>query len=158
MLLHHPYIAGLKHTLVYPNYYYMVFEYVNGGQMLDYIISHGRLRERAARKFARQICSALEYCHANSIVHRGKRNSGNREIELTSHFRPQDREYPYIEERQYQDHRFRLVQSFLPSWLSCYLLRITVFRSARASQCKVLHRARSRHLEFWHSALCACVR
>lgn len=49
----------------------MVFEYVNGGQMLDYIISHGRLRERSARKFARQIGSALEYCHANSIVHRG---------------------------------------------------------------------------------------
>lgn len=40
--------------------------------MLDYIISHGRLRERSARKFARQIGSALEYCHANSIVHRGQ--------------------------------------------------------------------------------------
>lgn len=38
--------------------------------MLDYIISHGRLRERAARKFARQIGSALDYCHKNSIVHR----------------------------------------------------------------------------------------
>ena len=72
LLLHHPYIAGMRSMLVYPNHYYMVFEYVNGGQMLDYIISHGRLRERSARKFARQICSALEYCHANSIVHRGK--------------------------------------------------------------------------------------
>lgn len=38
--------------------------------MLDYIISHGRLRERAARKFARQMGSALQYSHANSIVHR----------------------------------------------------------------------------------------
>lgn len=71
LLLHHPYIAGLKSMMVYPNHYYMVFEYVNGGQMLDYIISHGRLRERSARKFARQMTSALEYCHANSIVHRG---------------------------------------------------------------------------------------
>lgn len=70
MLLHHPYIAGMKSMLVYPNHYYMVFEYVNGGQMLDYIISHGRLRERSARKFARQMSSALEYCHANSIIHR----------------------------------------------------------------------------------------
>jgi serine/threonine protein kinase len=70
MLLHHPYIAGMKSMLVYPNHYYMVFEYVNGGQMLDYIISHGRLRERSARKFARQMCSALDYCHANSIIHR----------------------------------------------------------------------------------------
>lgn len=73
LLLHHPYIAGMKSMLVYPHHYYMVFEYVNGGQLLDYIISHGRLRERSARKFARQICSALEYCHANSIVHRGER-------------------------------------------------------------------------------------
>lgn len=40
--------------------------------MLDYIISHGRLRERVARKFARQIGSALEYCHKNSVVHRGR--------------------------------------------------------------------------------------
>ncbi|CAH7670476.1 expressed protein [Phakopsora pachyrhizi] len=70
LLLHHPYICGLKSMLVYPNHYYMLFEYVNGGQMLDYIISHGRLRERAARRFARQMGSALEYCHANSIVHR----------------------------------------------------------------------------------------
>ncbi|KAI0268912.1 kinase-like domain-containing protein [Russula aff. rugulosa BPL654] len=48
----------------------MVFEYINGKQMLDYIISHGRLREHVARKFARQIGSALEYCHKNNVVHR----------------------------------------------------------------------------------------
>ncbi|KAF9050634.1 Pkinase-domain-containing protein [Hymenopellis radicata] len=56
--------------IVHANHYYMVFEYVNGGQMLDYIISHGRLRERVARKFARQIGSALDYCHRNNVVHR----------------------------------------------------------------------------------------
>jgi serine/threonine protein kinase len=72
LLLHHPYVCGMKSMHVYPNHHYMVFEYVNGGQMLDYIISHGRLRERSARKFARQMGSALEYCHANNIVHRGK--------------------------------------------------------------------------------------
>ncbi|GAA6040739.1 hypothetical protein JCM8097_003273, partial [Rhodosporidiobolus ruineniae] len=70
LLLHHPYVCGMREMLVYPHHYYFVQEYVNGGQMLDYIISHGRLRERSARKFARQIGSALEYCHANSIVHR----------------------------------------------------------------------------------------
>jgi serine/threonine protein kinase len=48
----------------------MLFEYVNGGQMLDYIISHGKLKEKQARKFSRQISSALDYCHRNSIVHR----------------------------------------------------------------------------------------
>lgn len=72
LLLHHPYVCGMREMIIHPNHYYMIFEYVNGGQMLDYIISHGRLRERAARKFARQIGSALEYCHRNSIVHRGE--------------------------------------------------------------------------------------
>lgn len=38
--------------------------------MLDYIISHGKLKEKQARKFSRQISSALDYCHRNSIVHR----------------------------------------------------------------------------------------
>jgi serine/threonine protein kinase len=72
MLLHHPYICGMREMIVHQHHYYMVFEYVNGGQMLDYIISHGRLRERVARKFARQIGSALEYCHRNNVVHRGE--------------------------------------------------------------------------------------
>ncbi|KAJ9107625.1 hypothetical protein QFC21_001085 [Naganishia friedmannii] len=70
LLLHHPYICGMREMIVHANHYYMVFEFIDGGQMLDYIISHGRLRERAARKFARQIASALVYCHRNSIVHR----------------------------------------------------------------------------------------
>jgi len=59
LLLHHPYIVQLKEVMVLPIHYYMFFEYVNGGQMLDYIISHGKLKERHARKFARQIVSAL---------------------------------------------------------------------------------------------------
>lgn len=69
-LLDHPYICSMRdvHRTIY--HWYMVFEYVNGGQMLDYIISHGRLKEKQARKFARQIASALDYCHRNSIVHR----------------------------------------------------------------------------------------
>jgi serine/threonine protein kinase len=60
----------MREFITHAHHHYMVFEFIDGGQMLDYIISHGRLRERAARKFARQIGSALDYCHRNSIVHR----------------------------------------------------------------------------------------
>ncbi|KAL1914519.1 uncharacterized protein VTP21DRAFT_8233 [Calcarisporiella thermophila] len=70
LLLHHPYIVGLREMMVLPNYYYMVFEFVDGAQLLDYIISHGKIKEKQARKFIRQIVSALDYCHRNSIVHR----------------------------------------------------------------------------------------
>jgi serine/threonine protein kinase KIN1/2 len=72
MLLYHPYICGMREMIIHTHHYYMVFEYINGGQMLDYIISHGRLRERVARKFARQIGSALQYLHKNNVVHRGQ--------------------------------------------------------------------------------------
>ncbi|KAG8680691.1 serine/threonine-protein kinase KIN2 [Ceratobasidium sp. 394] len=70
MLLHHPHICGMREMIVHARHYYLVFEYVDGTEMLDYIISHGRLRERVARKFARQIGSALDYCHKNNVVHR----------------------------------------------------------------------------------------
>ncbi|CAO3592826.1 unnamed protein product [Absidia cylindrospora] len=70
LLLHHPYIVSLKEMVVLDPYYYMFMEHVDGGQLLDFIISHGKLKERHARKFARQIVSALDYCHRNSIVHR----------------------------------------------------------------------------------------
>ncbi|KUI69937.1 Protein kinase kin1 [Cytospora mali] len=69
-LLNHPYICGLRDVVRTNYHWYMLFEYVNGGQMLDYIISHGKLKEKQARKFSRQITSALDYCHRNSIVHR----------------------------------------------------------------------------------------
>ena len=69
-LLDHPYICGMRDVVRTTYHWYMLFEYVNGGQMLDYIIAHGRLKEKQARKFSRQIASALDYCHRNSIVHR----------------------------------------------------------------------------------------
>jgi serine/threonine protein kinase len=59
LLLHHPYIANLEEMMLLEPYYYMLMEYVNGGQLLDYIIAHGRLKEKNARRFARQIVSAL---------------------------------------------------------------------------------------------------
>lgn len=69
-LLFHPYICRLYEMVPMTSHYYMLFEHVEGSQMLDYIVSHGLLKERAARKFARGICSALEYCHRNNVVHR----------------------------------------------------------------------------------------
>ncbi|KAL9089604.1 MAG: hypothetical protein Q9165_005636 [Trypethelium subeluteriae] len=69
-LVNHPYICGMRDVVRTNYHWYMLFEYVNGGQMLDYIISHGKLKEKQARKFGRQIASALDYCHRNSIVHR----------------------------------------------------------------------------------------
>ncbi|KAG7704614.1 hypothetical protein KL933_002199 [Ogataea haglerorum] len=69
-IIYHPYICRLYEMFSMTNHYYMLFEYVSGGQMLDYIVSHGSIKERQARKFCRGIASALDYCHSNNIVHR----------------------------------------------------------------------------------------
>ncbi|KAI9269595.1 kinase-like domain-containing protein, partial [Helicostylum pulchrum] len=59
-LLRHPNICQLKEYIAEGDKYYMFLEYVDGGQLLDYIIKHGKLREKQARKFARQISEQLK--------------------------------------------------------------------------------------------------
>lgn len=58
-LLRHPNICKLVDWISEGDYYYMFLEYVDGGQLLDYIMRHGMVREKQARNFARQIASAL---------------------------------------------------------------------------------------------------
>lgn len=69
-LLSHPNISKLYDVYSMTGHFYLVFEFIAGGQMLDYIIAHGCVKEAQARRFARSIASALDYCHQNSIVHR----------------------------------------------------------------------------------------
>jgi serine/threonine protein kinase len=68
-LMNHPYISDLRDVACNNDHWFLFFGYCNGGQLLDYIIRWGRLKEKQARKFGRQIVSALDYCHRNNIVH-----------------------------------------------------------------------------------------
>ncbi|KAI7904417.1 kinase-like domain-containing protein [Cokeromyces recurvatus] len=70
MLLRHPNIVGLKDLVFQGPYFYILMDYVNGGQLLHYIVKRQRLSDRRTRLFSRQIVSALDYLHRNSIVHR----------------------------------------------------------------------------------------
>ncbi|KAJ3008659.1 serine/threonine-protein kinase KIN2 [Thoreauomyces humboldtii] len=70
LLLYHPHIGRMYEVILQDDFYYLFLEYVDGGQMLDYMINHGKLKEKHARRFMRQIISAIDYCHQNSIVHR----------------------------------------------------------------------------------------
>uniref|UniRef100_A0A182XDA3 Dual specificity protein phosphatase 15 n=1 Tax=Anopheles quadriannulatus TaxID=34691 RepID=A0A182XDA3_ANOQN len=69
-LIDHPHVLGL--TDVYENrkYLYLVLEHVSGGELFDYLVKKGRLTPKEARKFFRQIISALDFCHSHSICHR----------------------------------------------------------------------------------------
>lgn len=46
---------------------YLVLEHVSGGELFDYLVKKGRLTPKEARKFFRQIISALDFCHSYSI-------------------------------------------------------------------------------------------
>ncbi|KAF1806345.1 kinase-like domain-containing protein [Mucor lusitanicus] len=70
MLLKHPNIVGMKDLVLQGPYFYILMDYVNGGQLLHYIVKRQRLSDRRTRQFSRQIVSALDYLHRNSIVHR----------------------------------------------------------------------------------------
>ena len=43
---------------------------MEGGELFDYIVARGRLKEDEAKRFFCQIISALDYCHLNLIIHR----------------------------------------------------------------------------------------
>lgn len=45
-------------------------EYANGGELFDYIVANKRVKEKEARSFFRQVLSAVDYCHANAVIHR----------------------------------------------------------------------------------------
>jgi carbon catabolite-derepressing protein kinase len=47
----------------------MVLEYA-GGELFDYIVANGRMKEPEARRFFQQMLCAVEYCHRHKIVHR----------------------------------------------------------------------------------------
>nr|CAD7403978.1 unnamed protein product [Timema cristinae] len=51
-------------------YRYLVLEHVSGGELFDYLVKKGRLTPKEARRFFRQIISALDFCHSHSICHR----------------------------------------------------------------------------------------
>lgn len=68
-LLRHPHIIKLYTVITTPKEIIMVLEYA-GGELFQYILDHGKLREEQARKFFQQIVCAVEYCHRHKIVHR----------------------------------------------------------------------------------------
>lgn len=52
------------------NHFLMVMEYAGKGDLLQHVKKKGRLREKEARYFFRNVLYGLGHCHCRSVLHR----------------------------------------------------------------------------------------
>lgn len=69
-LVDHPHIIKLFDFMYSENYFFLVFEYVKGQSLYDLILKNPKMSEEKARKYFRQLVSAIDYLHKNCIIHR----------------------------------------------------------------------------------------
>lgn len=69
-MLAHPHIVRMYEVIDTPKELFLVLEYAPGGEIFDFLVARGRLKEQDARKYFRQIISAVDYCHKVRIIHR----------------------------------------------------------------------------------------
>ena len=67
--LNHRHIVELKDFQWDDNNIFLILEYCSGGDLSTYIRRYRRLPENVARKFLRQLASALQYIHDKNISH-----------------------------------------------------------------------------------------
>lgn len=68
--LHHPNIVRIYEVCDTAKHIFIVMSFCSGGELFDYIVAHGRVKEKQAARFFHQIVNGVEYCHAHSIIHR----------------------------------------------------------------------------------------
>ncbi|GAA5968961.1 hypothetical protein JCM11641_000793 [Rhodosporidiobolus odoratus] len=69
-LIEHPNVLRLMDVWETGSELYLIMEYVEGGELFDYLVSKGRLHADEARHYFQQIISGVDYCHRFNICHR----------------------------------------------------------------------------------------
>ncbi|KDO20504.1 CAMK/CAMK1 protein kinase [Saprolegnia parasitica CBS 223.65] len=66
----HPNIMILHDFFSEPEYYYLVTELMDGGELFDRIVEKSYYTEREARDLVKLLLEAVRYCHDINVVHR----------------------------------------------------------------------------------------
>ncbi|CAK56282.1 unnamed protein product (macronuclear) [Paramecium tetraurelia] len=66
----HPNLVQLYEIIETPKQLFLVMEYVNGGELFEYIVQNQRIKDVEAIRFYSQILSGIEYLHKLHVVHR----------------------------------------------------------------------------------------
>ncbi|KAJ3161812.1 Map microtubule affinity-regulating kinase [Geranomyces michiganensis] len=70
MRLDHPNVIRLYQVMETEEECFVVMEYAQGGELIEHIAARGYLPEKEARRYFRQIISAMDHCHLANVVHR----------------------------------------------------------------------------------------
>mmetsp|Transcript_8338 Transcript_8338/g.14563 ORF Transcript_8338/g.14563 Transcript_8338/m.14563 type:complete len:426 (-) Transcript_8338:498-1775(-) len=68
--LNHPHILRLYDTFATTDSYYLVTEYLDGGELFDRIVEKTVYTEKEARDVCKIIFGAIKHCHQHRITHR----------------------------------------------------------------------------------------
>ena len=68
--LNHPNIIKLHATYEKPKYWYLVMEYIAGGELLDRICERKTYSEKDAKDVCRILFDSMAYCHEHKVAHR----------------------------------------------------------------------------------------
>ncbi|KAJ1512887.1 Serine/threonine-protein kinase brsk1 [Coelomomyces lativittatus] len=69
-LMKHPNVMSLYETFETETEFYLVLEYVEGGELFEFLVQRGRLDEFEACQIFQKIIFGLDYCHKFQICHR----------------------------------------------------------------------------------------
>ncbi|KAF7344601.1 Protein kinase domain-containing protein [Mycena sanguinolenta] len=69
-LMNHPNILRIYDVYEGAKELFLVLEYVEGGELFDFLVNRGRLPPEEAREYFKQIVYGLNYAHTFSIIHR----------------------------------------------------------------------------------------
>ena len=70
LTLDHPYILNLRYAFQTPSALYMIFDFINGGDMFFHIEKNNHLSEKEAKYYGAQIILGLEYLQNQNILYR----------------------------------------------------------------------------------------